>query len=225
MSDRDGSSESHNERADEAGAPRSGARQHDERVRRLPVVREPAPALDAELARGLRYVHQKLGDRIVGHHELAAHVYALTESLIAAGLLSLQDFEARKRTRTDQMMSAALTDWEGAEVLSDDADKYHFPETIIDCRDRIHLCKAACCRLDFFLSRQDLDEGIVRWDVGRPYAIAKREDGWCTHCAPDRGCEVHEHRPLICRGYDCRHDARIWVSFDDRVPSPELARL
>jgi len=198
----------------------------DDDRRRLPVVQDPATELHPQLSRGLRYVHQKLGDRILGHHELAAHVYALTESLIASGVLSLQDFESRKKLRAEQMMSAALTEWEGAEVLSDDTDKYRVKETLIDCDQRMHLCKAACCRLDFFLSRQDLEEGVVRWDVGRPYAIGKRADGWCTHCAPgSKKCEVHAQRPLVCRGYDCREDKRIWVDFEQRVPNPELAKL
>jgi hypothetical protein len=33
----------------------------------------------------------------------------------------------------------------------------------IDCPRRIPLYKAACCRLRFALSRQDVEEGIVQW--------------------------------------------------------------
>ena len=36
----------------------------------------------------------------------------------------------------------------------------------IDCENRIHLCKAACCRLPFALSKQDVQEGVVKWDLG-----------------------------------------------------------
>jgi hypothetical protein len=32
-------------------------------------------------------------------------------------------------------------------------------------------------------------------------------------------------RPLVCRGYDCREDPRVWESFAEMIPNPELARL
>ena len=51
---------------------------------------------DPELSKGLMYVHQKLGAGILKHQELVAHVYALTESLVAVGALELREFEARK---------------------------------------------------------------------------------------------------------------------------------
>jgi hypothetical protein len=32
---------------------------------------------------------------------------------------------------------------------------------------------------------------------------------------------VYEHRPAICRTYDCRKDPRIWIDFEKRIPAPE----
>jgi Fe-S-cluster containining protein len=181
---------------------------------------------DPELSRALIYVHQKLGSEILKHEELAAHVYALTESLVASGALVLRDFEKRKEKTKQMMMEEALTKWEGAEILNDDTDKYSVEPVKIDCSARMHLCKAACCRLDFHLSRQDLHEGAVKWDVGRPYHIRHREDGWCHHCEKTtKRCRVHEKRPLVCRQYDCRNDARIWEDFEKGIPNPALATL
>ena len=181
---------------------------------------------DPELRRALLYVHEKLGLGLEKHQELSAHVYALTESLIAAGLVELRDVEARKDSARELMMESARAHWEGAEVLDDATDKYTVEGPAIDCAARIHLCHAACCRLDFHLSRQDLTEAVVRWDVGRPYHIRQREDGWCNHCdATTKGCGVHAQRPLVCRRFDCRGDARIWQDFEKRVPNPKLAVL
>ena len=91
---------------------------------------------------------------------------------------------------------------------------------------RIHLCKAACCRLRFALSRQDVEEGVVQWDFSHPYFIASGEDGYCRHL--DRGCmgcSIHAQRPVPCRAYDCRQDKRIWSDFERRIVSPELEKL
>jgi Fe-S-cluster containining protein len=181
---------------------------------------------DPELARGLMYVHDQLGRGLLKHDELAAHVHALTESLIASGALVLRDFEKRKEKTKQMMLEEALTKWEGAEILNDDTDKYSVEPVKINCAERLHLCKAACCRLDFHLSRQDLHEGVVKWDVGRPYHIRRRADGWCHHSEKStKRCRIHEERPLTCRQYDCRNDARIWEDFEQAIPSPTLATL
>lgn len=181
---------------------------------------------DPELSRALMYVHEKLGLGLLKHQELSAHVYALTESLIAKGLVDLADIEQRRASAKEQMLASALTHWEGAEILHEARDKYEVEGPPIDCASRVHLCKAACCRLDFVLSRQDLEEGVIRWDVGRPYHIKKRADGWCHHCdGATKGCAAHAKRPLVCRQYDCRNDARIWEDFEQRIPSPKLEVL
>ncbi|MDQ3034435.1 MAG: YkgJ family cysteine cluster protein [Myxococcota bacterium] len=181
---------------------------------------------ETELARALVYVHERLGHGLLEHQELSAHVYALTESLIAAGVVTLEDIEERRARAREQMLHSARTHWQGAEVLHDESDKYAHRGNDIDCAARIHLCKAACCRLDFTLSKQDLDEGVVRWDVGRPYHIRQRKDGWCTHCDEStKACGVHAQRPLVCRQYDCRGDARIWADFEKRIPSRKLTVL
>ena len=77
-------------------------------------------------------------------------------------------------------------------------DKYNFSEAAsTDCESYIHLCKVACCRLPSALSRQDLREGIVRWDLGQPYLIEHGADGYCTHMT--RGtcaCTIYQQRLL-----------------------------
>lgn len=101
-------------------------------------------------------------------------------------------------------------------------DKYATPSAGPSCEELLHLCRARCCTLSFALSTQDLDEGVIRWDYGQPYLIRQREsDGYCVHCDPaDLACTVHQHRPRVCRAYDCRDDARIWIDFANRIPAP-----
>jgi hypothetical protein len=105
-------------------------------------------------------------------------------------------------------------------------DKYNATGiTQIDCENRVHLCHAACCKLTFPLSRQDLIEGIVRWNAEQPYMIAQDADGYCTHVERDScRCGVWANRPLTCRTYDCREDPKIWINFEERLIQPDILR-
>ena len=38
-------------------------------------------------------------------------------------------------------------------------------------------------------------------------------------------CAIHAHRPVPCRGYDCRKDKRIWENFEEKILSTELSKL
>jgi Fe-S-cluster containining protein len=75
------------------------------------------------------------------------------------------------------------------------------------------------------LSKQDIYEGILKWDLGSPYLIAQDKDGYCTHFERDTcRCTVRENRPVPCRGYDCRSDKRIWLDFDNKIVNPNINR-
>jgi len=75
----------------------------------------------------------------------------------------------------------------------------------------------------FPLSEQDIHEGVVRWQLDRPYLNLQNSDGYCVHCTTgSRTCGVYVNRPGVCRTYDCRKDTRIWVDFEARVPQPDL---
>lgn len=100
-------------------------------------------------------------------------------------------------------------------------DKYEFPNSEVDCEARYHLCHARCCSFTFALSKQDVEEGKVLWEIEDPYVIRHEEDGYCSHLDRDTFfCSIHEHRPATCRGYDCRGDTRIWLDFENRIPAP-----
>jgi Fe-S-cluster containining protein len=103
--------------------------------------------------------------------------------------------------------------------LNPTEDKYALPPgPAIDCDARLPLCRAACCHLSFALSRQDLDEGVVRWSPREPYLIRRRADKSCVHLSALH-CSIYAQRPAVCRKYDCRNDRRIWLDFDARIPA------
>lgn len=185
------------------------------------------PAPETELAKALIYAHNAIGGNLAGTQQLSASVYALTELLIAKGTIGLQELEERKASINQKMMAQMQEKWIGARMMSDETDKYDARAAVeIDCEVRIPLCKASCCKLSFYLSRQDLEEGKIRWEFGRPYHIAHNAKGYCVHCDDTtRKCSVRENRPLTCRTYDCRKDKRIWEDFENRIPNPDLEKL
>lgn len=98
-------------------------------------------------------------------------------------------------------------------------DKYAVVSPEIDCAALIPLCGARCCSFEVTLSAQDVAERSVPFDVMRPYAMP-RHQGRCA-CMDDAGaCTIYERRPGACRAYDCRHDRRVWLDFDARIPAP-----
>jgi hypothetical protein len=142
------------------------------------------------------------------------------------GLISIKELDERKREVAKRLARKNSEKGVGVLLQEPEYDKYTFEGGVrIDCENRVHLCKAACCRLPFALSKQDIQEGVIHWDLGQPYMIAQDKAGYCTHL--DRNghrCTVHGHRPVPCRAYDCRKDKKIWLDFENRIINPEILR-
>jgi Putative zinc- or iron-chelating domain len=184
-------------------------------------------SLRQELIGGLLYCHDRENTNTSKRLEVIAFAYALIELLIDKGLLTEEELNERKRQVAQRLIEKFKDNSMGVMLQQPEIDKYTFEGGApIDCENRVHLCKAACCRLRFALSKQDPEEGIVKWDLAHPYLIARGTDGYCRHL--ERGscrCTVYQHRPVPCRGYDCRNDKRIWADFENRIISPELEQL
>ena len=96
------------------------------------------------------------------------------------------------------------------------------PEVMVDCAARMPVCRAICCQLKFPLATNEIDGGVVKWDIGHPYIIRQESSGYCTHNDTDTGgCKVYADRPAICRRYSCANDKRIWADFDNMVLNQE----
>ncbi len=177
-----------------------------------------------EVTGGLLYCHSRLNANTNKLLESSSFLYALVELLAGQGLIEISALDAKKREVATRLLDQFLDKGMGVAMQEDEQDKYTFTATAeIDCENRVHLCKAACCRMNFALSQQDVEEGIVKWDLGRPYLIAQNSDGYCRHlCRETKRCTVREHRPLPCRGYDCRNDKRVWIDFEKKIVNPDL---
>jgi hypothetical protein len=178
------------------------------------------------VAEGFLYAHARLSENTKATLEAASFLYSLIELLNEKGLISIEELDERKREVAQRLAQKNQEKGVGVLLQEPEYDKYTFAGGVrIDCENRVQFCKAACCRLPFALSKQDIHEGVVHWDLGQPYIIAQDAAGYCTHL--DRGCHrctVHAHRPVPCRAYDCRKDNKIWLDFENKVINPEILK-
>jgi hypothetical protein len=67
----------------------------------------------------------------------------------------------------------------------------------INCSERVHLCKAACCKLNFALTPGEVRSGKIKWDRSLPYLIAHNSKGYCAHVDDKLGCTIYEDRRSV----------------------------
>lgn len=156
-------------------------------------------------------------------------IQAMYGLLIEKGILTQEELEARAAQVMPMVAESFEEEGIVVHTFAADVDKYHMEAResagVVDCENRIHLCHGACCTFDILLSQQDLDEGVVQWDLEDPYVIRHGDDGYCVHQdRQSRMCTVYEHRPAVCRAYSCKTDKRVWADFDAYVPAPDLVQ-
>ncbi|MGH9765830.1 MAG: YkgJ family cysteine cluster protein [Blastocatellia bacterium] len=187
---------------------------------------QPQPGA-ADVLRGLIYAHNRANANTAAAHEANATLRVLVEVLVEQGLVDREAFEARRAQSSEKLRREYVEHGMAVAMQEFGVSKYEFKGGAeIDCESRLHLCKAACCRLPFALSKEDVQEGIVKWDLGQPYLNARDGDGYCAQM--ERGscrCTIYHHRPIPCRGYDCRKDERIWLDFERRLINPRFGEM
>ena len=176
-----------------------------------------------EILEGFLYSYRQLDTNAVKVYEASAHLYSLIELLVAKGVIGIEELDQRKKAVEKRLKDSFKEAGIGVAVRRDEVDKYSLPEEVkIDCEKRLHLCRAACCMLAYPLSTQDIKEGI-RWSLGKPFLNARGADGYCVHWERQTSkCNIYEHRPAVCRQYDCRNDRRIWLDFEKMIINPDL---
>lgn len=179
---------------------------------------EVEPPSLQDLDRGWRFAHIMMTTTQIESRQSLAIARALGTLLIERGLIGpeeLQEHLSRVRNEIEDQPTPRVVMFQGG-------DKHASENNVaIDCLGRLPLCQARCCTYSFCLTEQDLDEGVARWDYGHPYWIRRRKNGYCIHCDQETyRCHIFDHRPYICRVYDCRNDKRVWIDFERRIPAP-----
>ena len=170
---------------------------------------DPLNELERQVEGGNLFAHSTLTEHAMRINEAAAIVNGLVGLLVERGLIEGDQLLAAVdsvRERTEQAGHHAHV---GIAVrVERDVEE---PE--IDCEARLPICKAACCRLHFALSVEEVERGgPLRWELGHPYFNRHNADGYCHQW--DDGCGIYDERPSVCRSYTCAGDDRIWKDFD-----------
>ena len=179
-----------------------------------------------EIAQGLQYCHLRLNANTSKTLEATSFLYALVELLEEKGLIKIEELDERKKQVAERLVQKFVNSGIGLVYQDSKYDKYTFEhEAQVDCKSRLPFCKAICCKFPFALSKQDVEERIIRWDFSRPYVIAHDEDGYCVHLNRETcRCTVHDHRPVPCRGFDCQNNEKwqIWLDFKNKVINSQI---
>ena len=136
----------------------------------------------------------------------------LLDALILRGQLPARFRQMSKKIQADRGIKIRLN------VVD---NKYEVPSSDVDCAARIPLCGARCCSFTISLSKQDIEERKLPFEIDQPYQL--RRDPATRRCVcsgPDGACGAYEYRPATCRSYDCREDRRVWIDFEARIPAP-----
>lgn len=181
--------------------------------------------VDRQAGRGFLATHTRLSENFANLFQLSSTVFALVDLLVQRGLLSMEEVRAQMAVVQGRLEKSEFAAGMRFSLHQDRRDKRALAAAdvpLVDCDKRRSLCRSACCSLDVPATVQDIEEGIVRWDFGRPYFLRRGADGRCTHLdRPSGGCGVYADRPIPCRTYSCATDERIWKDFANYVPNVE----
>ena len=182
--------------------------------------------LRREVTAGLLYDHSRLNTNTAKTLETASFLYALIELMSEKGLIGIDELDARKRIVGQRLAEQFRKNGNGVMLQDPEYDKYGFQEQVeFNCRQYQPVCRMACCRIPFALSKQDIREGIVNWSLGEPYLIEHSTDGYCIHLDQETsGCTIYTNRSVPCRAFDCRKDDRIWLDFANQKINPAVYR-
>lgn len=186
-----------------------------------PPTTSPLSEVEHWIERGFCAVHGQLSENFSTLFQIAATATGMVNLLVEKGVIDADEVttaisDAGKRLEEGFGRSMRFEMYPGTE------DKRTVTGTPVDCEARIPLCRAACCAFSVPMSAQDVEEGKLRLDLGKPYVMRRGPDGYCTHHnAANGGCGVYDDRPVICRAYSCADDKRIWLDFDKRIPNAE----
>ncbi len=179
-----------------------------------------------EIASGLLYTHTRITDNARRNIEASSFLYALVELLNEKGVISIEELDGRKMQVAERLVQKFAKSGLGLICQTPEYDKYAFAhQTDVDCQSRLPVCKAVCCKFPFALSRQDVEEGLLRWEFGRPYLIAHDADGYCAHLDRETyRCSAYDHRPVPCRGFSCRDNERwpVWTDYNGMILNEDL---
>lgn len=175
--------------------------------------------LERQVEDGNLFTHSALSHLAERLNRVESLLYALADLCVDKNLVVPDELKIYNQRIHDALAQQGEAVSAGVVMRVDPEEPAQEPQ--IDCKARLPFCKAACCSLSFPLSSAEIERGLVKWELGRPYFARKDERCACVHLDPDKGCDVYDNRPRVCRVYSCVKDERIWKDFDNMVPNTE----
>jgi Fe-S-cluster containining protein len=172
--------------------------------------------LERQVERGNLFAHTALSNNAERINEAESILYGLTDLMIEKGAVTSDEVLRAAAKVRGEMEAKGETIGPGVALRVDGDEEKDDGFVPVNCAQRIHICKAVCCRLQFALSAKEVESGKVKWDLGRPYHIRQESTGYCTHNDPEKkSCRIYHDRPTVCRRYSCAKDERIWKNFEE----------
>lgn len=171
--------------------------------------------LERQLERGGLFTHTIASRNADEIHEAESFLYGVIDLLIEKGIVTRDEVRHSAGRVRQEMEERGLTTGPGIALrIERDVEKKN--EFVpVNCPERLPICKAACCRLNFAFTSEEVESGHLKWDLGEPYYIRREATGYCYHIAVNTlNCSAYDHRPGVCRRYSCAHDDRIWKNFE-----------
>jgi Fe-S-cluster containining protein len=190
----------------------------------------PLDELERQVERGSMFTQAVMQKGFTRLSLVEAMVGELVDTLVSQGVVAPGDLPGCQSAAADATARAEeterLTDvgrslrWPNVSLRVDPEEPVACEE--VDCDARMHVCHAVCCKLRFALTSDEVEAGLVKWDIGHPYVIRQASNGYCAHNdAASGGCTIYDHRPALCRRFSCKGDVRIWKDFDAMVLNQE----
>jgi Fe-S-cluster containining protein len=170
--------------------------------------------LERQLERSGYFTHSSLSNQAERINEIESFLYGLIDTLIDDGKVQkekLEEVVQKVRTETVQRKEH----FHAGIAIRVDGEEKKDDFVPVNCEERMHICKGVCCKLNFALSVDEIENGKSKWDLGQPYYIRQKSTGYCTHLNEKKKCcSIYNDRPKVCRKYSCAGDKRIWKDFE-----------
>jgi Fe-S-cluster containining protein len=170
--------------------------------------------LEQQVERGNLFTHTALSKHSARINEIESFLYAVIDVLISKGIVPPEELTQTVKKVREEMLSNQEASYPGISLRVDNSNSEDFIP--VNCEERLHICKAVCCKLDFALNAEEVESGKIKWDLGRPYFIRHHtKTCYCTHNDPvTLRCNIYHQRPSVCKKYSCANDTRIWANFE-----------
>lgn len=169
--------------------------------------------LEEQVERGSLFTHTALSRQAARLNEIESFLYGIIDVLTQKGQMPPEDLKHAVEDVRQEMIEKGEMSNPGLALRIDGKEDSNFVP--VNCDERMHICKAVCCKLTFALNAEEVEGGNIRWDLGRPYIIRQESSCYCTHINPkDKKCTIYNKRPSVCKKYSCAKDTRIWKNFN-----------